>query len=178
LTWALATGSRYSIARSSEPRTTSGARRPSRASSAAPHPRQRLDYPVHRAAADRLVAVERPLAAGLAGEPPRGQPQQRARVADVDRRRPGATQSGAIDHELGALGLDPRPERRDSIERGAGVGRLEVVGDPRPALPHRGDDRGPVGDRLVRGRDDRAAQRARRFEANDAHRPGSRTETT
>ena len=73
LTWALATGTSYSMPASSVPSTLSGGRRSSRAWQSAPIILQRLDHPVHRPAADRLVAVERPYAARLAGEPARQQ---------------------------------------------------------------------------------------------------------
>jgi hypothetical protein len=48
---------------------------------------------IDRPAADRLIAVQRPIAPLLPGEPARQQPQQRPRVADVDprRRRPAQT---------------------------------------------------------------------------------------
>ena len=63
----------------------SGGRRSSRAVDLGAHQPQRLDDPVDRAPADRLVAVEGPLALRLPGQPARQDAQQGAGVADVDR---------------------------------------------------------------------------------------------
>ena len=56
------------------------------------------------------------------------------------------------------IALDPRPERRDRGQGRARVGGVEVALDPRLPLPHRRDQRRAVGDRLVRGRAQGAAQ--------------------
>ena len=109
-------------------------RRPS-----APISAQRLDDPVDRPAADRLVAVERPLAARLPGEPAGQEPQQRAGVADVDRGRARAAQPDPADPQVDGRGvrrdsrLVPEPasdlgaERLDRRERRARVGGVEVA---------------------------------------------------
>ena len=63
------------------------------------HLAQRRGDAVDGPAADRLVAVERPLAAGLAREPAGREPHQRARVADVDVRLGGRAQPGPADRQ-------------------------------------------------------------------------------
>ena len=83
-TWALATGSVYSIPRSGIPWTVNGGEAALAGVDPRAHLAQRGGDAVDRAAADRLVAVERPLAAGLARQPAGREPHQRARVADVD----------------------------------------------------------------------------------------------
>ncbi len=66
--------------------------------------------------------------------------------------------------DAGAEGLD-RAEGR------AGVGGVEVVRDPRLAVGHRRDQRGPVGDRLVRRRASSCPRSGPRgLEARGAHR--------
>ena len=122
--------------------TSSGGRRSSRALELGAHPAQRLGDPVDRAAADRVVAVERPLAALLPGEPARQQPQQGAGVADVDRRRSrrraGRRPGSAARRPAPRASLDPgAPSACDRGQRRARVGGVEVALDrrspPRPS---------------------------------------------
>ena len=82
-TWALATGSSYSIARSGRPSIASG-RCPS-AVDTRTHPGERLGDPGHRPRGQRFVAPELELLPGLPGEDPGEQADERARVAAVDR---------------------------------------------------------------------------------------------
>jgi hypothetical protein len=56
--------------------------------------------------------------------------------------------------------VDPGPERPQCAQRGLGVLRVEVVLDRHRLVVHRAEQRGTVGDRLVRGRGDLAAERA------------------
>ncbi len=139
---------------------------------AGPHLPQRDRDPVDRALADRVVAVERPRADLLPGQPARQQPQQGAGVADVDRRRARTAQPDPLDPQLrpqtvGAL--DPGPEGLDGAQGRVGVGGVEIAVDRRRPLPHRRDQRRPVGDRLVRGRAQAAAQGSRGLEAGVRH---------
>ena len=121
---------------------------------------------VDRAAADARVAVERPAAAVLPGEPAGQQPQQRAGVADVDRGAVrGAAQAGAVDHQRAVALLDPRAQRADRRERRVRVGRGEVVRHAHGRGAHRPQQRGAMRDRLVRRRLERAADRGARPEA-------------
>ena len=117
------------------------------------HQPQRLGDAVDRAPADRLVAVERPLAPRLPGEPAGEQPQQGARVADVDRGRVRARagrRPDPIAHRpaLAAPALaPPRPPRRARRRRRASRACRRRRGSrsiSRLALAHRGDDRGAV----------------------------------
>ena len=138
------------------------------------HQAERHGDAVDRAPADRLVAVERPGPLRLPGEPARQQAQQRPRVADVDRRRaraaqpdPGDPQArraepvALADRVCRQLVADqPRPDRLHGGERRAGVGGVEVADDLGLPLAHRGDHRRAVGDRLVGGRAEDAAQGA------------------
>ncbi len=84
LTWALATGTRQSIAWSEPPSMTSGARPPVEVDARA-HGGERIDHALHGPPAERFVADERRLN-GMAGDEPRQQPQRRARVGRVERR--------------------------------------------------------------------------------------------
>ncbi len=140
-------------------RAAAGARRGPRRP--APIIVQRLDHPVHRPAPDRLVAVERPLAAGLPGQPSGQQPQQRARVAHVEPPAGGlerGVQAHPADHQRAgdALLLHPGAEREQRLEGRARVGRVEVVAHRHRLVAHRGEERRAVGDRLV-GRGPEAA---------------------
>ena len=68
---------------------------------------------------------------------------------------PGAAprRPGAVDHQLaGPALLHARAERGDGGERGARVGRVEVARDVDGLGAHRPEQRGAVGDRLVRRR--------------------------
>ena len=123
------------------------------------------------------VAVEAPLPAGLSSEPARQQPQERPGVADVDRRSTSPAQADAADSQLGRLALDGRADGPHRGEGRAGVGRVEVVAHHGHAIAHRRDDRGPVGDRLVRRRGERPAQRPVGPEPGHAP-PASTTATT
>ena len=96
------------------------------------HQPQRLGDAVDRPAADRVVAVERERAPLLGRQPAGQQAQQRARVADVDRPVGLArlAQAGAADHDLALAHLHERAERAHGLERGGGVGGVQVVLDP------------------------------------------------
>ena len=89
------------------PTTSSGGRRPSRHSTSAPICEQRLGHAVHRAAADRLVAVERPLPCALPRQPAGKQAQQCPGVADVDAARAVARAlAGAVESDPGDLEVE------------------------------------------------------------------------
>ena len=102
------------------------------------HRAQRLGDAVDRPAPDRLVAVERPDAAGLAGEPAGQQPQQRAGVADVEPAA-GGLQRARAGRRRGSTTLPspcsstPAPSVEQGVERRARVGGVEVVADRAPA---------------------------------------------
>ena len=156
-TWALAIGSSYSMPLSSAPRTVKGGKRSSRASTLAPIAPQRLGDAVDRAAADRLVAVERPYAARLSREPARQQPHERPGVAHVQepaRRLERRVQAHAAEQQaVLALLLDARAERPHGVQGRARVLGVEVVDHRYGLVRHRSEQRRPVGDRLVgRGR--------------------------
>ena len=111
--------------------------------------------------------------AGWPASQPGQQPQQRAGVADVDRRRPCAAQADAADRAASAAS-SPRstsatsaPSARDRGQRWrARVGRRRGSSSIRVSpSAHRGDHRRPVRDRLVGRRRERAAQRPRGLEA-------------
>ena len=135
MTWALATGSSYSIPCSA--RAVHGERRITalRAPRSAAPSRQRLGDPVDRAAADRLIAVEHEAR-------PAGRPASRAAAASAFRRcrrRSGSSAASAlrspqprISTSLAAA-LDDRAEPLDRGQRRAGVGGVQVVADPAPA---------------------------------------------
>src|SRR5947209_7882753 len=110
------------------------------------HLAQRLGDPIHRAPADRGVAVERPAPAALAGQPPGQQAHERARVAHVDGRVGLArlAQTGPPHHQLVVASFDEGPQDVDGVEGGGGVGRREKVGDPHRLRRHRTEDGGPV----------------------------------
>ena len=118
-TCADATGSVYSIPRSGMPCTVNGAKRPSVRLDPGAHLAQRHRDAVDRPAADRRVAVERPLAAGLAREPAGREPHQRAGVADVDVRLAGRAQPGPADRSACRGRRPPRPARRTRAPRSA-----------------------------------------------------------
>ena len=128
LTCAEATGSVYSIPRSGMPCTRE--RREAAVVGVDPraHLAQRRGDAVDGPAADRLVAVERPLAAGLAREPAGREPHQRARVADVDVRL-GAPRAAPARGSSACRGRrPPRPARRSartafSVERVSAASR-------------------------------------------------------
>ena len=126
-------------------------RRPAHAQRRAPvtrldvgaHQPQRLGDPVDGPAADRLVAVECPLALGLAGEQPGQQAQERARVADVDLRGRGAAEAHPRDrHRRRTVAapelIDSGPELQDGVRARGRVGGEQEVLDPGLAL---GDSR-------------------------------------
>ena len=118
------------------------------------HAPQRLGHPVHRPAADRLVAVERPHPPGLPGEPAGQQPHQRAELPTSI--SPPVASSGAcsptprISTDAVAVLVHPRAEALQARQRGRGVGRLQVVAHRHRLVRHRGEQRGAVRDRLVR----------------------------
>jgi hypothetical protein len=134
------------------------------------HLAQRHGDPVDRPAADRVVAVERPLSPVLPGEPTRQQTQQGAGVADVDRRRGRAAQADAADAQVRALS-QPGPQVGRRLQRRHRVRGAEVARDPRLPLAHRRDQRRAVGDRLVGGRAQGAAQGSGRGEAGHRREP-------
>ena len=141
---------------SAEPRTRSGGRRPSRQSTSAPirrsgsairsTGRRRID-----SSPSKVHSPDR-----LPRQPPGHDPQERPGVADVDLRRSRAAQPDPLDLDeepavvvglaLPDLGSDGR--RPPAASRGCR--RIQVAGDPGRALRHRADQRGAVGDRLVR----------------------------
>ena len=90
------------------------------------HGGQRLADPVHRPAADRLVAVERPGTARLPGEPARQQAHQRARVADVEQ------PAGRLERRVQPDASDqaPCPGRPPPRRRRASAGRRAWSGCP------------------------------------------------
>ncbi len=96
---------------------------------------------VDRAAPDRVVAVERPLAARLPGEPAGQQAQQGAGVADVDRagaaglRRPTPWMRITGSMPLGIDALDFGAECPHRPEGRTGVGGVEIALDLRSRLP-------------------------------------------
>ena len=87
LTWALATGSSYSIPLSGAPSTRSGGKPVLAAAEARPHQPQRVGDPVDRPAPDRVVAVEGP---GAARPAPRASPAAGAAGCRRCRRRSSA----------------------------------------------------------------------------------------
>ena len=94
------------------------------------HLAQRLGHAVDRAAADRVVAVERPFPLRLPGEPARQEAQQRPRVADVDRRRARPAQPDPG---------DPQPRRAEPVARvRARLWRPRRPAAPRPPARRRG----------------------------------------
>ena len=158
-----ATGSSYSVP--AEPAAGDGQRGEAALARVEPraHLPQRLGDAVDGPAADRLVAVEHPDALGLAREPAGQQPQQRARVADVDRagRLRGRPQPRAADQQVVGARLDDRAERLHRAQRRARVLGVEVAGDLHRIGGHGGEQRGAVRDRLVGRRGERAAQAGR-----------------
>ena len=60
--------------------------------------------------------------------------------------------------------LDAGAKAQYCLERRTGVGGVEIVGDGDRVVAHRAEQRGAVGDRLVRRRDERPAQRRARAE--------------
>ncbi len=124
----------------------------------------------------------------LPRQPSRQQPQQGARVADVDRRasRLRADRRRGLHPQPRSLsardvlpanpteGKRPArthgqtaPEPRARVERVSAASSRRLI--VRLPLPHRRDQRRPVGDRLVRGRAQRSAQRSGGLEAGAAH---------
>ena len=121
--------------------------------------------------ADRLVAVERE-GAVLPGEDAHQQPQQRARVADVDRAlgRPQAAQPHAVHAQprrAVVQQLDARAELLDRRDRRQRVGARAEAVDLDRTVGQRAEQHGAMGDRLVAGRRDLADERARRRDAQD-----------
>ena len=115
------------------------------------HPAERLGDALHRARRERLVADELE-APALAGEDPREQPHQRARVPAVDRRvrLAQAAQADAVDGErvdvlLDDLGAE-RAHRRDGR---LGVRGATEAGDLGRAVADRADHDRAMRDRLV-----------------------------
>ena len=124
LTCAEATGSSYSIPRSGaavhrERREAALARVDPRA-----HLRAAARDAVDRAAADRLVAVERPLAAVLPGEPARQQPHQRARRC---RRRSCAVAGAAARRPAPRIASDAVARRSTSAPSACTAASVECV---------------------------------------------------
>ena len=124
----------------------------------APMSAQRLGDAVHRAAADRLVAVERPDAARAV---PRASPgSSRISVPELPT---SSEPAGALDRRAQAHPADqhrarrrcsstPAPSAAQRVERGHGVGRRPGSCAPSPARRDIArEQRGAVGDRLVGG---------------------------
>ena len=172
-TCALATGISYSMPLSAAPRTSSGGSLSSRAEISAPIWRSGLRDPVDRPAADRLVSVQASRSApGCPASQPGQEPHQGPRVADVDRDRLArlglcrAVQPDAleldVERSVRSLGLrsTPAPSAATAarVERVSAESRKpEIVRGP---ARHRREEGGAVGDRLVRGRRERAFERA------------------
>ena len=76
------------------------------------HHAERLGHAVHRPAANRAVAVERPDAARLPGEPARQQPHERAGVAHVDAVPPWPRAARAGPRRGSRSSRRPPPPRR------------------------------------------------------------------
>ena len=121
------------------------------------HLRQRPENPAHRPAPDRVVAVELEAAPVLTGEQACEQADQRPGVADVDRARGllRAAQAEALDlhvHPAVVRGSDRHlsAERPDRAERAPRVVGVEEAGDRGVAIAEAGEQRGAMGDRLVR----------------------------
>ena len=114
LTWALATGSAYSMPAELGPADGEGRKAPVAGLHARAHRGQRLRHAVHGPAPDRLVAVERPGAARLPGEPAGQQPHQGARVAArrAGRRWPRAARAGPRRGPAPSRRRPPPPRRR------------------------------------------------------------------
>ena len=132
------------------------------------HLGERLGDPVDRAAADGLIAVERERAPVLRGEPAGQQAHQRAGVADVDRLLGLArlAQAGAAYDEILAVHLDEGAEGAHGVERGVGVGGVQVALDAHGLGGHGAEQGGAMGDRLVGRRAQLAGESARWLEAH------------
>ena len=165
-TCALATGSSYSIPCRSAPSTTIGGKPPSRKSTLAPM--RRSGCATRSTGRRRMLSSpsRRPGPARLPGEPSRQDPQQGARVADVDRLRAGVgpAQAGAHELEVGARTArlcagETRSQLGDRLQRRGGVRGAQVAAHLHAPVGHRADDRGAVRDRLVGRRRQLALQR-------------------
>ncbi len=101
----------------------------------------------------------------LRGQPARQQPQQRAGVADVDRRvrlaAPRAARCRAR-RCSSSCDLHERSQRAHGVERRVGVGGVQIALDPHRLGGHRAEQRGAMRDRLVGRRPQLAGQSAER----------------
>ena len=163
-TWALATASTWCAAaercRRGSPAAAAGRRRgPSRTAAHAP---ERLDHPAHRPAAQRGVAGE-DREPGHAGQHAGQQPQAGAGVAAVDDVvRLAQSLGGGVTTTSRPLLADTGAEPLHRPPRRVNVLGAEQAAHPGLALGQRGEEQRPVGDRLVAGHLDGAAQRAAR----------------
>ena len=159
-TCALATGSTWCTPRSRCPRMTSGGNRsPSRASSTPAHAAERLDHPAHRPPAQRGVAGQH-REARHPGQHPGQEPQARARVPAVDHVVGLGEPGGRRHHHLGPLLADPGPEPLHRLPRGVDVLGAQQAAHAGLPLGQRREEQRPVGDRLVPGHLEGAAERA------------------
>ena len=176
-TWALATGSRYSIPRSGAPADRQRRQRPSRDSTSAPISRSGSATRSTGPAADRLVAVERPLArrAGRRASPGSSRssvPALPTSICRGARRRAGPTPRDPTSSPRRRRARAHRPRRRAARPRSASTacrrrrGSCSIRG---LALAHRGE-RSPRGGRSTC----RAAARASRAAARRARSGSSR----
>ena len=160
----LAAGDRQLVVDAGERRAVDGERREAALACLDPraHLRQRLGDPVDRPAADRVIAVElearpcwRPASPAAAASACRRCRRRSARRAPSPSRSPHP--------RITSSPSAARRSRRaaDRGKRRVGVGRVEVVADAYWLGRHRADDRGAVGDRLVRGRRYAAPQAVR-----------------
>ncbi len=126
------------------------------------HGPQGRGHPLDGPSAQGLVArehrAERPAGEG-AGE----HADRRARVLRVEDGRRGAPglEPSALDRDLGALPPDLHAEPPQAGEGGGAVRGRGVVADAGRSLGHRAQDRRPVGDGLVAGKGETAAEEGR-----------------
>ena len=152
MTCALATGSSYEIGVSDVPFDHDRGMAVLRLDRGA-HPAERLRDALHRTRAQRLVTGQLE-AALLAGEDPRQESHQRARVAAVDRLLRGdqAAESAAEDAQRVRVRLvDPDPQRADRSERRLRVVRATEAGDASLAVGDRPEQQRAVREGLVSG---------------------------
>ena len=118
------------------------------------HARERLGDPPHRPCAERPVAGELELLPFLPCEDPREEPDERARVAAVDRTtrclQPAQPLPEDVEGVVSVL-VDGDPERADGRDRRLGVGGAAEVRDARLAVADGAEEHRAVRDRLVAG---------------------------
>ena len=171
LTWALATGSSYAMPRSGAASIRSGGRRSSRHSSRAPI--RRSGAAIRSTGRRRIESSPSSVQAPVSC--PASQPgSRRSRVPALPTsivgrggRRAGRRRARAV---AGSIASAPTPSTSapsalHRVQGRARVGGVQVALDRRLPLPHRRDQRRPVGDRLVGRRPQGAAQRPGGIEA-------------